>query len=200
MKQRGFIKLIFAGVVTIIAIALGYFVFKHQTQSETKKQEVSSTQTQQKTENDSSQHTVTVKPIQNRQDNVEFSTVYPPTPSSFGCNPYSGVYNTHQGKVIQDYEQWRVLYDQLLKGCYTKTKAPQIIDFSKKTMLAVFAGNSCEGTKIKVKEASIVGNKIIVSSIKTIGGCSLPSFSFPFTLISIDKSDFPVEFLFESTQ
>ncbi|OGC57290.1 hypothetical protein A3H26_03330 [candidate division WWE3 bacterium RIFCSPLOWO2_12_FULL_36_10] len=181
MKQKGFIKFTFPTVLILIEVAIGYLVLMNKTQPTIPKLKSKS-------------------PISQNQISPNFTVLYPPTPSSFGCNPYSGVYKTHQGKVIQDYEQWRVLYDQLLKGCYTKTKAPQIIDFSKKTMLAVFAGNSCEGTKIKVKEASIVGNKIIVSSIKTIGGCSLPSFSFPFTLISIDKSDFPVEFLFESTQ
>jgi len=89
------------------------------------------------------------------------------------------------------------LYDDLLKNCYTKTNAPQIIDFDKQTMIAVFGGRSCTTTNVEVKTVSAINNKLVFHSIVTIGGCDLTSFSFPFTLIVIEKSNLPLEFTFE---
>jgi peptidoglycan hydrolase-like protein with peptidoglycan-binding domain len=131
------------------------------------------------------------------QQSGNFTQLYPPTPSSFGCNPYAGTYETQQGKGVQTYDQWKVLYDELLKNCYTKTNAPQIIDFDKQTMIVVFGGRSCTATNVEVKTVSTANNKLAVRSVITAGGCSLPSFSFPFTLIAVDKSNLPIEFIFE---
>jgi hypothetical protein len=129
-----------------------------------------------------------------------FTKLYPPTPSSFGCNPYAGTYETQQGKVVQSYDQWKVLYEELLKSCYTKTDAPQIIDFNSQTMIAVFGGRTCTATGVEVETVSSVNNKFNVHSVVTVGGCALPSFSFPFTLIAIDKTNLPIEFTFESAK
>ena len=198
MNQKGFVNIIVIVLVVILVVAAGYFVLKQQTQPST--QESSTAQSQPKTGNDTSQQTETLKPVQNTQNSLKFTVLYPPTPSSFGCNPYAGTYETQQGRVIQTYDQWKVLYDELLKGCYTKTNAPQIIDFDKQTMIAVFGGRSCTATSVVVKTVSAINNKLAVHSVVTVGGCALPSFSFPFTLIAMDKSNLPIDFTFESVK
>ena len=205
--KKGFVNVIVIILVVIFAGAAGYFVLKQQTQSPTPTKESSNIQPQPKTENNTSQpeqippkKTETPKPIQNTQNNLKFSVLYPPTPSSFGCNPYAGTYETQQGKGVQTYDQWKVLYEELLKGCYTKTNAPQIIDFDKQIMIAVFGGRSCTATNVEVETVSAINNKLVVHSVVKVGGCALPSFSFPFTLVVIDKSNLPIEFTFESAK
>jgi len=219
MNQKGFVNIIVIVLVVILTGTSGYFVLKQQTQLPQPIQESSTIQPQPKTENNTSQpvdtsketspnntqqippkKTETPKPIQNTQNNLKFGVLYPPTPSSFGCNPYAGTYETQQGKVVQTYDQWQVLYGELLKNCYTKTNAPQIIDFDKQTMIAVFGGRSCTTTQVEVKTVSVINNKLVVHSVVTVGGCALPSFSSPFTLISMDKSHLPIDFTFESAK
>ena len=182
MHKKGFVNLILIVIIVAIVGIAGYFLLVNQSGNITKEQPETTT------------------PLQNAQSGINFTVLYPPTPSSFGCNPYAGAYTTQQSKVIQTYDQWKVLYGDLLKNCYTKTDAPQIIDFDKQTMIAAFAGSSCTATKIDVKTVSFANNKIIVHNVTTVDGCALPSFSYPFTLIAVDKTNLPIEFTFDSVK
>ena len=110
------------------------------------------------------------------------------------------MFEAKQGKIIEDYSEWEDLYADLLKGCSVKTSAPRIIDFDKQTLLAVFAGSSCSVTKVDVMNVTQEDNRIFVHSVVTPNGCTLPSISYPLTLVAVDKIDLPVEFTFESVQ
>ena len=214
MNQKGFINIIVIALVVLLIGVGGYFVLQQRSsqqpqESFAEQQQVVENNTPEPADNSKettsngtqqtpTKQTETVKPTQVASSDISFNVLYPPTPSSFGCNPYAGTYTTQQGKVVQTYDQWKVLYGELLKSCYTKTDAPQIIDFDKQTMIVVFAGSSCAATKADVKTISQKNNKIITHSIVTVGGCGLPSFSYPFTLVAIDKTSLPIEFTFES--
>lgn len=190
MNQKGFINIAIIGVVVIIIGVVGFFALQQRTELPQRTQKSSIEQPQQQqVENNTSKQT---------NGSVNFTVLYPPTPSSFGCNPYAGAYTTQQGTVIQTYGQWEVLYDELLKSCYTKTQAPNLVDFNKQMILAVFAGMSNANTHIRVTSISETGDRITVQSLITAGGPTLPSFSYPFTLIFLKKSDLPVDFKFES--
>lgn len=142
----------------------------------------------------------TSKSNQAATNSLKFNIIYPPTPSSFGCNPNASLYESPQGKVIQTYDQWEDLYRNLLKECFMKTDAPHLIDFEKQSMISVFAGRSCVTSKVDVQSITRKYDKVIVHSVITSLGCVLPSFSFPFTLVAIEKTNLPVKFSFESVE
>ena len=189
MNQKGFINIFVIALVVVVIGVGGYFVLQQKR-----------TQQLQESLSEQPQQTEIAKPTQETPSDIPFSVLYPPTPFSFGCGPHAGAYTTQQGKVLKTYDQWKDLYGELLKGCYTKTDAPQLIDFDKQTMIAVFAGGSCTATKIDVKTISLDSNKIVVHSAVTVSGCALPSVSYPFALVAIDKTSLPIEFTFESAK
>ncbi|OGE37501.1 hypothetical protein A3F00_01215 [Candidatus Daviesbacteria bacterium RIFCSPHIGHO2_12_FULL_37_11] len=75
MSQKGFANIIIIGIVVIIVAG----VASQQTSPEKTKNYI---------------------PIQKTQNSIGFSILYPPTPSSFGCNPYTETYETQQGKAV----------------------------------------------------------------------------------------------------
>lgn len=128
---------------------------------------------------------------------IQFTVLYPPTPSSFGCTPYAG-YETQPGKVARTYDEWSELYNNLLSGCSTKTLAPHIIDFQKQMIIAVFVGGSCAATHVDVQSVVPSNNKLVVHSTTTVAGCSLPVISYPFTLVATNTSTLPIDFTSET--
>ena len=109
---------------------------------------------------------------------------------------YSAIDEPFQ-KVIKDKSSWHDFWNKL-QANHSESSPPPTVNFTEKMVIGVGLGTrNTGGYDIQIKEISFKEDKISVDYVERQPGTNCivtESLTQPYQLVSIDKSDLPVEF------
>lgn len=124
-----------------------------------------------------------------KADSGQFETI--------GRGYYSG-YAEKKFLVIKDPEEWRKIWN-VHAGIKLPVPEPPEIDFNRKMIIAVFAGEySTGGYVIRIDSIKKTENKILVNIVMSKpkrDAITIQALSYPYQIAQTEKTDLPVEFV-----